>query len=199
MSDDHQPETVWEYSENDTRKTNRGRNWLIAALVVAALAVISVPLYFLLAAAGESEPAPTPTASASASASPTSTPTVAPEETADPEPEPEPTQPAAPEPDLETFIEQVRPRLDTALWGLQLVTDNLDLGAQIVDSLQQDATLLSDAAAPSAIAGDWSSAVSRYTDALNDLRGAYDSGSDPKPALDAADAALQKVRAVVGL
>lgn len=201
MSDDRQPEAEWVFAGNNTKKSNQGRNWLIAILVIVAVAIVSVPLYFLLASASEAEPTPSSTASASASPTPTSTPistpTATPGETT--EPEPDPTQPAVPDPDLGTFTEQVQPRLDDAVRGLQLVTDNIDLGAQIVDSLQQDATLLSDAVAPSSIAGDWSSAVSQYATSLNELRKAYDTGADPQQPLDAAGAALQKVRAVVGL
>ena len=197
MSDDHQPEAVWELPDEKKRNSDRGRIWLIVALVIVAIAIICVPLYFLLAHGDETEPTPTP--SSSASPMPTTTPTATPTATPDPttEPTPDPTQPSVP--DLATFTEQVQPRLDDAVRGLQLVTDNIDLGAQIVDSLQQDATVLSDTAAPSSIADDWSTAVSHYASALNELRGAYDNGTDPQAALDAASTALQEVRAIVGL
>ncbi len=133
---------------------------------------------------------PTPTAT-SAPTSPVPSPTE--------DSEPEATPPAPPDPDLATFTSQVQPRLDVAVNGLDLIRQNIDLGAEIVDSLQQDANILSDTPAPGSIADAWSTKVAEYATRLAELRATYDDGSDHQSAVDAAAAALQEVRALVGL
>lgn len=202
---DEQPRPEWIFPEE--KKSNTGRIWLIVGLSVLALLIVGALLFFLLPRGDAAEPAPSPSASASdrptktpsptASPTPTLTPTAPP--TVEPTNEPVPTQPPPADPDLETFVGQVQARLDDGVRGLQLVTDNMDLGAQIVDSLQNDAAVLSDSPAPSSIASDWSSAVAEYGSRLADLRAAYDGGADPSGPLDAARSALAQVRAVVGL
>ncbi|CAH0133946.1 hypothetical protein [Microbacterium sp. Bi121] len=192
---DGQPRAEWIFPEE--KKSNKGRIWLIVGLSVLALAIVGTLLFFLLPRDGEPTPSPSPSASSSATASPS--PTSAPTPTSTPTSEPVPTQPPAADPDMDTFVGKVQPRLDDGVRGLQLVQDNMDLGAQIVDSLQNDAAVLSDTPAPSSLAADWSDAVSQYASRLGDLRAAYDNGSDPQAPLDAASAALQKVRALVGL
>ncbi|WP_194422101.1 hypothetical protein [Microbacterium abyssi] len=194
MSDGEQPRPEWIFPEE--KKSNKGRNWIIVGLSVLALAIIGVLLFFLLP--HDREPAPTVSPSASATTpAPTSTPIPTPTATATSTPAP--TQPPVPNPDLESFAGQVQPRLDDAVRGLELVTQNMDLGAQIVDSLQNDAAALSDTAAPSSIASDWTDAVSKYASTLGELRAAYDDGTDPQASLDAAGAALQQVRTLVGI
>lgn len=200
MRDEQQPRPEWIFPEE--KKSNKGRTWLIVGLSVLALAIIGVLLFFLIPR--ESEPTPTVSPSATATAatpSPTSTPSQTPTATSAPTPttEPAPTQPPAPDPDLDTFRVQVQPRLDDATRGLQLVKENMDLGAQIVDSLQNDAAALSDTPAPRSISDEWSEAVGEYASTLADLRAAYDDGADPKVPLDAVDSALHGVRTVVGL
>lgn len=195
MSDEQQPGPEWIFAQQKQR--DKAQIWWIIGFVVFALLIIGALLFFLIPRGAEPGPTPSPSPTRTATPTPTSTPTSPP--TATPTDEPAPTQPPVPDPDLETFTAQVQPRLDDAVHGLELVTQNLDLGAQIVDSLQQDATLLSDAVAPSSIADDWYSTVDQYASKLAELRATYDNGSDPQPALDAATAALQKVRAVVGL
>ncbi|GEK84960.1 hypothetical protein [Microbacterium aerolatum] len=197
MSDEQQPRPEWIFPEE--KKSNKGRIWLIVGLSALALAIIGVLLFFLIPRDGE--PAPTTSPSASATTTPTSTPSPTATATSAPTPttEPAPTQPPVPDPDLDTFRGQVQPRLDDATRGLQLVKDNMDLGAQIVDSLQNDAAALSDTPAPSSISDDWSDAVSQYASKLGELRAAYDNGTDLQAPLDAAGSALQKVRALVGL
>ncbi|HWK77251.1 MULTISPECIES: hypothetical protein [unclassified Microbacterium] len=193
---DGQPRAEWIFPEE--KKSNKGRIWLIVGLSVLALAIVGTLLFFLLPRDGEPTPSPSPSASSSATTSPS--PTSAPTPTSTPTSEPVPTQPPpAPDPDVDAFVAQVQPRLDDAVRGLQLVRDNMDLGAQIVDSLQNDAAVLSDTPAPSSLAADWSDAVSQYASKLADLRAAYDNGSDPQAPLEAASTALQKVRAVAGL
>lgn len=194
MSDEQQPRAEWIFPEE--KRSNAGRIWLIVGLTVAALVIVGIVLFFLIPR--DATPAP----GASSTPSPTSTsasPSPSPSETADPEPTPITTPPPAPNPDLATFTAQVEPRLDDGVRGLDLVEGNLDVGAQIVDSLQQDAAILSGAAAPSAIADEWSSAVAAHTSKLDELRTALDNGSDPQSPLNASRTALNELRAVVGL
>ena len=199
MSDEQQPRPEWIFPEE--KKSNKGRIWLIVGLSALALAIIGVLLFFLIPRDGEPAPTTSPSATATTTPTPTSTPSPTATATSAPTPttEPAPTQPPVPDPDLDTFRGQVQPRLDDATRGLQLVKDNMDLGSQIVDSLQNDAAALSDTPAPSSISGDWSDALSQYASKLGELRAAYDNGTDPQAPLDAAGGALQKVRALVGL
>lgn len=193
MSDEQQPRAEWIFPEQ--KKSRKGRIWLIIGLVVAVIAIAAVLLFFLIPRGGT--PGPDSSASPSPSLTPSASPS--PSDSTEPEPEPstDPTPPPAPDPDLETFTSQVQPRLADATRGLDLVQDNMDVGAQIVDSLQQDADVLSDTAAPSSMADDWSAAVSEYAGALKDLRAALDGGSEPQAALDAARAALSRLNALI--
>lgn len=195
---DEQPRPEWIFPEE--KKSNRGRIWLIVGLSVLALAIVGALLFFLLPREGAPAPSPSPTASSTApSPTPTSEPTPTPTSVPTSTSEPVPSQPPVADPDMDVFVEKVRPRLDDGVRGLQLVRDNMDLGAQIVDSLQNDAAVLSDTPAPSAISSDWSNAVVDYASKLSALRSAYDNGSDPQAPLDAAGTALQQLRAVAGL
>lgn len=191
MSDEHQPEAVWVFPE---KKSNKGRIWLIVGLAIAALVIVAVVLIFVIPRGGV--PQPTPSASTTATSTPTPTPTATATET----PDPEQTQPPVPDPDLATFAEQVQPRLDDAATGLGFMSDATGQEAvQIVDSLQQDAERLSDAAAPSSISSKWYSAVDQYAAKLGALRSAVEGGSGTQAALEGATAALNDLRAVVGL
>ncbi|MEW1961362.1 hypothetical protein AB0269_02735 [Microbacterium sp. NPDC077644] len=202
MTESERPEYVWAYPE---QKPSRRKLWLIIGLSAAAVAIaVAVLFLFVLPSIGrEPEPTASPTASPSPSEtptpSPTPTPTSSPKPTATPRPTTTATPPPAPEPDTASFRAEVQPRLDDAVRGLDLVTQNMDLGAQIVDSLQNDAAALSDTPAPSSLAGEWSEAVSRYGARLDDLRATYDEGTGTAASLDAAKAALRDLRAVVGL
>lgn len=199
---DEQPRAEWVFPE--PKKSNKGRIWLIVGLSVLAIAIVAVTLFFLLPRGGDVESTPSPSPSATKTASPTptptSTPTSTPTPTPDPTSEPEPTEPPVPDPDLATFAAQVQPRLDDASAGLSMVSG---LGgqdaAQVVDQLQQDAGRLSDAAAPTSIAPAWYEGVGQYSGRLGELRGAIEAGSDAQGALDAAVAALQQLRALVGI
>jgi len=207
MSDDQQPRAEWIFPEE--KKSNTGRIWLIVILSVVAVAIVAALLFFFLPRAdGTPDATPSPTPTASRTASPTATPTPTPTATASPTPSPspsedsEPTPPASPpppDPDLETFTAQVQGPLDDGLRGLDLVQGNMDVGGQIVDSLQQDAQKLAGAAAPSSLADGWSAAVADYTARLGELRAALDSGADAQPALDASRASLGSLRSLVGL
>lgn len=192
MSDEH-PRAEWIFPEE--KKRNAGRIWLIVGLAIAALVAVATVLFFLIprdAPAPTVSGTPSPTVT-SASSSPS------PSETAGPDPTPITTPPPAPNPDLATFTTQVEPRLDDGVRGLDLVENNRDVGVQIVDSLQQDAAILSGTAAPSAIAEQWSAAVTAYASTLEELRADFDGGSDPQASLDASRASLNELRAVAGL
>lgn len=195
MSDEHQPEAVWVFPE---KKSNKGRIWLIVGLAIAALVIVAVVLFFIIPRGGVSQPTPSASTTATPSPSPTLTPT--PTATATEAPNPEQTQPPVPDPDLSTFAGQVQPRLDDAATGLGFMSDATGQEAvQIVDSLQQDAERLSDAAAPSSISSKWYSAVDQYAAKLGALRSAVEGGSGTQAALEGATAALNDLRAVVGL
>lgn len=195
---DGQPRPEWIFPEE--KKRDKGRIWLIVGLSVIALAIVGTLLFFLLPREGAPAPSPSPSPTASSTtSSPTPTSDSTPTPTSAPTSEPAPSQPPAADPGMDVFVEKVRPRLDDGVRGLQLVQDNMDLGAQIVDSLQNDAAVLSDTPAPSSLAAEWSDMVTQYSSKLGDLRAAYDNGSDPQAPLEAASTALQKVRALVGL
>lgn len=193
MSDEHQPEAVWVFPE---KKSNKGRIWLIVGLAIAALVIVAVVLFFIIPRGGVSQPTPSPSVSDTAPPTPTPTPTA----TATEAPDPEQKQPPVPDPDLSTFAGQVQPRLDDAATGLGFMSDATGQEAvQIVDSLQQDAERLSDVAAPSSISAKWYSAVEQYAAKLGALRSAVEGGSGTQSALESATAALNDLRALVGL
>jgi len=198
MSDEQQPRAEWVFPEQ--KKTNKKRIWLIVGLSVLAVAIVAALLFFLLPRGGEPEPTPTPTDTASPSPTPTATPTDTPAPTAAPTQEPGTTPPPVPDPDIPTFAAQVQPRLDDASTGLTIAADlSGQEAAQVVESLQQDAGRLSDAAAPSSISSAWYEGVGQYSARLGELRGAFESGSNTQSAMEAATAALKELRALVGL
>lgn len=215
MSQEHQPEAVWVFPEE--KKSNKGGIWLIIVLSVLAVAIVGLLLFYLLPPGGDPEPTATPTATDSVTPSPTPSPTPTPTATSTPTPtptstpiatptptpvppeEPVPTQPPAANPDYDTFAAEVSPPLNDASTGLSIVAEGGPDAAEVVGNLQQDAGRLSDTAAPVDIEGAWADAVTQYAARLADLRAAFDNGADPQPALDAASAALQNVRAVVGV
>jgi hypothetical protein len=191
---DEQPRAEWIFPEQ--KKSNKGRIWLIVGLSVLAVAIVIALLFFFLPRAGESEPTPKPTATKTATPTPTPTATPTPEPTTDPEP----TAPPVPDPDVATFAAQVQPRLDDASTGLSIAAGSSGQdAAQVIETLQQDAGQLSDAAAPSSISSAWYEAVGQYSARLGELRGAFEGGGDTQSAMNAATAALQELRTLVGL
>lgn len=204
MSDEQQPRAEWIFPEQ--KKSNKGRIWLIVGLAVVAVAIVAALLFFFLPRGGEPGPTPSPTATKTATPTPSRTPTPTPTPTATPTPtpepttEPEPTAPPVPDPDVETFAAQVQPRLDDASTGLTLAAGSSGQEAiQFVETLQQDAGHLSDAAAPSSISSAWYDTVGQYSARLGELRGAFESGGDTQSSIDAATAALQELRTLVGI
>lgn len=196
-----QPEFRW--APREAQPKRRGRIWLIVALVVVVIAIVALVLFFLIPrgdAAGPADPT-TPSPSPSASVSETPSPTTSP---APPSPqpvatdEPEPSPPPVPDPDVETFAGQVGPRLDDAERGFSLLEGMSGPEAvQVVDQLQQDGQRLMDAAAPSSISDEWHTAVAEYAADLNDLRSAYEGGTDPTRPSDEAQNSLQTLRDLV--
>lgn len=186
-----QPELRW--APMPPAPQRRGRVWIIVALSVLAVAIVGAVLWFLLFRGGApaAEPTPTPTASATSTGEPAPGAT----ETAQPTDEPAVTAPPVPDPDLGTFITQVKPRLDDAGTGLGMLDGASSTEAvQVVDQLQQDAGRLAEAAAPRAIATDWYAAVTEYSEALSTLRSAVEDGSGTTAAVDGARERLQALR-----
>lgn len=196
MSDEQQPRAEWIFPEE--KKSNKGRIWLIVGLSILAVAIVAALLFFLLPRPGASEPTLSP--STTTSPPPARTPTATPTPTEPAPSEPPAVQPPVPDPDIASFAAQVQPRLDDAATGLTFLAESSGQDAlQIVSELQGDAARLSDAAAPNAIASSWYSAVGDYAARLGDLRSAIEGGSDAAAATAATTAALQELRALVGI
>lgn len=196
-----QPEVRW--APLPPRPRNRGRIWLIVGLVVAALAIVGLLLFFLLPRDGA--PAPGASASPSPSATASSTPTTAPSSptapsgAATPEPTPITTPPPVGDPSLEVFRDKVGGWLTAAERGLDIVDENRNQDAlPVVDSLQEDAQRLGDAVPPSSIQDAWRSGVETYAERLTALRTGLESGSGISGALDSARSAVAELRSVAG-
>lgn len=194
--DEPQPELRWAPLEPAPNRT--GRIWLIVGLSVAALVIVGVLLFLFLPRGDQPEPgasgspSPSPSASASPTASASSTP--------EPSETPMTTPPPAADPTVEVFRGKVGGWLDSAPRGLDIVTNNPGPDAlSVVDSLQQDAQRLSDAQPPSSIADGWRDGVSTYSQRLTELQAALTDESGVSAAIDAARAAAQDLRSLVGL
>lgn len=193
------PELRW--APNEPKPRNRGRLWLIVGLVVAALVIAGVLLFLLFPRGGSPEP--------TASASPTPSATTPPATPATPSAEPEPTAvPTAPvvtpppvvDPTVEAFRDQVAPRLNDALRGLDIVAGASGQDAvSVVDTLRADVQQLSETPPPSSIQAQWLESLSAYSDRLAELHSAVSAGSETAGAVDEARSAAQNVRSVVGL
>lgn len=214
MTDEQQPELRW--APLPPKPSNRGRIWLIVGLTVAALVVAAVLLLFLLPRGGAAEPgatgspspspsasvSPTPTATATAtpSPSPSETTTAAPTPTPDPTMTPITTPPPPADPSVGVFRDSVQGWLDDALTGLDIVSGTSGQEAvDVIDTLQNDAQRLSEAAPPASIESDWHASVAAYAQALSDLRSAAAAGGDTSGAASSALSAADGVRSLVGL
>lgn len=191
---EQQPEVRW--APIEPKPKNRGGVWLIVGLVVAALVIVAVLLFFLLPRDGGAQPgatdSPTPGTSATASPSPSAS--------ADETPDPVLTPPAPVEPTIEVFREQVSGWLTDAPQGLDIIAGSSGQDSlSVVDSLVQDAQRLSDAQPPSSIDPQWRDGVTAYTQRLTELRTAVSAGENSSAAVDAARSAVQNLRGVVGL
>ena len=196
--DEQQPELRWAPLPAPQKRT--GRIWLIVGLSVAALAIVGL-LLFLFLPRGD---APTP--GASPSSTPSSTPSATPTPTSTPSAAPEPSQtpivdpPPATDPTIEAFRGQVSGWLNDAPRGLDIITGaNGPDALPVVETLQQDVQRLSDAQPPASIADGWRYGLSVYSQRLTDLQSALTVGAAPAETIDAARAAVQDLRALVGL
>lgn len=194
---DEQPEVRW--APIEPKPKSRGRIWLIVGIAVATLAIVAALLFFLIPRGGEPMPgasgSPTPSASGSPSPSGSADPST-PGET----PAPEITPPAPVEPTIDAFRTQVTGWLTDAPQGLDIVAGSTGEQAfPVVDSLVEDAQRLSDTHAPSSINPQWRDGVSAYSQRLAELRSAVSAASGVPEAVDAARAAVENLRGIVGL
>lgn len=192
MTEQPQPELRW--APQEPKPNTAGRTWLIVGLIVAALIVVGVVLFFLLPRGGSPEPG------SSASASPTQSTSPSPSSEPEPSMTPITTPPAPVDPTVDAFRGQVEGYLDDAVTGLDIVAgSNGQAAVGVVDSLQADAQRLSEMAPPSAIQDAWSSTLRDYADDLARLRSAADSGQDLTGPLADARTSVEAVRQTVGL
>ena len=194
--DEQQPELRWAPLPPQPKRT--GRVWAIIGLVVAVIAIVAALLFFLLPRGDAPTPteSATPTPSMSSSPSPSGSPTAAPE----PSETSVATPPPVPDPTIEGFRGQVSGWLNDAPRGLDIVAGATGQDAlPVVDTLQQDAQRLSDAQPPSSIAAAWEDGVAAYAERLTELRTAISDDAAVASAVDAARAAAQELRSLVGL
>ena len=197
---EQQPELRW--APIPPKPSNRGRVWLIIGLSVAALAIVGALLFFLLPRdAAAPDATPSPSSSMSPTGSPTATPTATATPTSpSPSPDPVVTEPPVADPDMDVFRDQVSPRLGDAMTGLGIVASTSGQDAlSVLDTLRGDAQHLAGVVAPSSIQATWYDSVSAYAQRLEELRAAVDAGSDTASAVDAARAAAEHLRSLVGL
>ncbi|WP_341942532.1 hypothetical protein [Microbacterium sp. LWH10-1.2] len=198
MSEEPQPELRW--APIPPKPSRKGRVWLVIGLVVAALLIVGVLLFFLLPR-GEN---PEPGSSASPSPSSSTTPTPSGSPTASPSPSSEPTAPIetvppSTDPSIEAFRSKVDVWLDSAPNGLDIISRSSGQDAlSVVDSMREDAQRLSDAQAPSSISAQWRDAVDSYAQKLSELRSAISADSGVSAAVDAARSAVQNLNSVLG-
>lgn len=205
MTDEPQPDLRWAPLEPKPR--NRGRIWLIVGLVVAALVIVGVLLFFLLprgesptpGASGSPSPSASPSASPSVSPSSAPTQTEVPPPTAAPEPTtPITTPPPAADPSVDAFRGQVQGWLDDALTGLQIASETGGQdAASVIESLQADAQRLGETAPPASIESAWGAALNDYIQTLSALHSDVASGAPAT--VDGARSAVNQLRGIVGL
>ena len=95
---------------------------------------------------------------------------------------------------------QVSGWLTDAPQGLDIVAGSTgEQALPVVDSLVEDAQRLSDTQAPSSIDPQWRDGVSAYSQRLVELRSAVSAASGVTEAVDAARAAVENLRGVVGI
>lgn len=196
MSDEQQPDVRW--APIPPKPSNAKRVWLIVGLVVAALAIVGVLLFFLLPRGDAPDPGasgtPTPSTSPTSSPTPTSTPTPEPSIT------PIDTPPPVVDPSIEAFRGQVGGWLGDAGRGLDIVATSSGQDAvAVVDTLQEDAQRLSEAQPPSSIETQWRDGVDGYYRSLDALRTAVTNGSGVSTAIEKSRTALAALTSTVGL
>lgn len=192
---DPQPDVRW--APIPPKPRNSGRIWLIVGLSVLAIAIVAALLFFLIPR-GETT-VPGATESPSPSASPVETETSAPPTEPETDPTPVETAPPVADPSLDAFRAQVEEWLTSAPTGLDIVSETSGQEAlSVLDTLQQDAQRLSEAAAPSSLASEWADGATAYAQRLTELRSAVSSGSGVDGALDSARASLDDLRGIAG-
>lgn len=201
MTDEQQPELRWAPIEPKPR--NSRRMWLIIGLVVAALVVAGVVLFFVLNQNGnpdaEGTASPSPSTSATSTATPSPSPTGSVEPTTEPT-TPVQTEPPVVDPSVEAFRGQVSGWLGDAGTGLDIVAESSDQDAlAVIDSLQGDAQRLSETQPPTSISEQWYGGVDSYVQKLKDLRSAVSNGSGVSAAAEAARAEIGDLKKLVGL
>ncbi|GAA1128141.1 hypothetical protein GCM10009651_09390 [Microbacterium natoriense] len=195
MSEEPQPELRW--APIPPKPSRKGRVWLMIGLVVAALLIVGVLLFFLLPR-GET---PSPGASATSSPTPSSAETPIPSSspTSSPSIPPVSTPPTA-DPTVDAFRQQVGGWLGDAGRGLDIIAQAGGQDAlSVIDTLQEDGQRLSDAQAPSSIEQSWRDGVDAYVQKLAALRTAVVSGGATSGAVDDARSAANSLVALVGL
>ncbi|MFK4853256.1 hypothetical protein ACI3KT_16585 [Microbacterium sp. ZW T6_19] len=201
MTDEQQPELRWAPIEPKPR--NSRRMWLIIGLVVAALVVAGVVLFFVLNQNGnpdaEGTASPSPSTSATSTAMPSPSPSGSVEPTTEPT-TPVQTEPPVVDPSVEAFRGQVSGWLGDGGRGLDIVAESSGQDAlPVIDTLQEDAQRLSDAQPPASILEQWYGGIDAYSQKLKELRSAVSAGSGVSGAVDAARTELASLKALVGL
>lgn len=189
MSDEQQPDLQWGPLEQKPQR--RGRVWVIVGLVVAALVIVGVLLFFLLPRGESPTGGSTPSTSADeATAAPSDEPTEPPVTTA---PDPQ-------EPNVDEFRAQVETWLSDAARGIDIVADSTGEDAlSAVGILQEDALRLSAVLPPWSIADEWREGVSAYSASLDDLKNALSQGSDSSAPLESARGEVVALSDLVGI
>jgi cytoskeletal protein RodZ len=187
MTDEQQPELRW--APVEPRPRNRGRVWLIIGLIVAAIVIVGVLLFFLIPRS--EQPAP-PESSPSSSPSPSAGTTTSPSASPSEDPTPVETVPA-----LNEAAQQIDDRLVNALSDLDYVSGaSRDSAASVLAELQDGAQRISDSL-PGAGVTDGYDAVSAYSRALKAASDTIASGGDPQSDLNAAARAIEDLRALL--
>jgi hypothetical protein len=195
MTDEPQPELRWAPIEPKPR--NHGRVWLIIGLSVLALLVVAALLFFLLPRGGTPAPDASTSPTATTTPTPTQTPSALPSVSPDPT-TPVDTPPPVQDPSLPAFRDRVGVWLESALVGLDIVSEGDGDLESVLNTMQGDAQRLTEALPPSSIAEDWDSTTREYSSRLSALRSAVTSGSNVGQAVDAARVSVDELRSLAG-
>ncbi|WP_040165432.1 hypothetical protein [Microbacterium gorillae] len=204
-----QPQPQWVFPEK--RKPKVGRAIFVVVLILLVIGAVGGAIWWLFVLPNQDavDPTPTPTTSTSspaatgtASASPSATPGA----TTDPTPAPTATTapttaptPPVDLPDVETFRATVGPWLDDGSQGLDLMTAQPSVAAQIAEGLIIDANNLHDAASPADLTDQWRAAANAYITALEQVSATVKDGGDTTAAIADARTKLLALRDIAGI